>query len=234
MSTELGKIHALFCYPVKSMAGHEIDAAKMGWHGIEGDRRFAFRRMNDQGGFPWLSASRLPELLLYKPIGTSPEYILTPEGRELELKGEELRAEISFRYGAELELMQLRQGIFDESSISVISLATIRRIEQESGRPLEIHRFRPNIVIDTLSDEPFIEDQWIGQSLVFGEESDAPSVHVLMRDKRCVMINLDPATAQADPRVMQSTIRLNENNAGIYCTVTNPGMLSVGRNLSIR
>src|SRR5437868_9873121 len=66
---ELGRISAIFRYPVKSMAGELLDVAKLDWHGIEGDRRLAFRRLNDKSGFPWLSASKLPELLLYKPFG---------------------------------------------------------------------------------------------------------------------------------------------------------------------
>jgi hypothetical protein len=233
MAIELGRIHALFRYPVKSMAGEERHTAGLGWYGIEGDRRFAFRRMNVHSDFPWLSASRLPELLLYKPMQTSPVTVCTPEGRELELHSEELRAEISNRHGAEVQLMQLKQGIFDETSISLISLATIRRIEQESGRSLEILRFRPNIVIETLNDEPFGEDHWVGQRIIFGTDTDVPSVHVVMKDLRCVMINLDPATAQADRRVMESTTRLNQNYAGVYCTVTNTGVLEVGQKLSL-
>ena len=66
---ELGRISAIFRYPVKSMAGELLDVAKLGWHGIEGDRRFAFRRATDTSGFPWLTAGKLPELLLYKPFG---------------------------------------------------------------------------------------------------------------------------------------------------------------------
>ena len=34
--------------------------ATIGWHGLDGDRRFAFRRIGDASGFPWLSASKLP------------------------------------------------------------------------------------------------------------------------------------------------------------------------------
>ncbi len=231
MSIEIGKIHSVFHYPVKSMAGEETATANLGWHGIDGDRRFAFRRMNDDGGFPWLSASRLPELLLYKPGNTSHLHVRTPDGRELELRGDELRVEISLKHGAEVELMQFRQGIFDEASISIISLATIRRIEQEAGRPLEIQRFRPNLVIDTLNDEPFAEDKWVGRNIRFGEEINAPAVNVIMKDKRCVMINFDPATAESDPRVMESTIRISQNYAGVYCTVTNTGVLNVGQKL---
>src|SRR6185312_1671951 len=65
---ELGRISAIFRYPVKSMAGESLDVARLGWHGLEGDRRFAFRRLTDKSEFPWLSASKLPELLLYKPF----------------------------------------------------------------------------------------------------------------------------------------------------------------------
>lgn len=64
----LGRVCEIVRYPVKSMAGVAADSAFLGWHGLEGDRRFAFRRMGDDSGFPWLSASRLPQLLLYQPV----------------------------------------------------------------------------------------------------------------------------------------------------------------------
>ena len=72
MGIELGKIAFLFRYPVKSMAAERLDAATLGWHGFEGDRRLAFRRLADDGGYPWLTASRLPELLLYQPSSAGP------------------------------------------------------------------------------------------------------------------------------------------------------------------
>jgi len=69
MGIELGHISAIFRYPVKSMAGQRLESARIGWHGLEGDRRLAFRCLADRGAFPWLTSSRLPELLLYEPIG---------------------------------------------------------------------------------------------------------------------------------------------------------------------
>src|SRR5262245_45214442 len=59
MIIHLGCIHELARYPVKSMAGISTDSAFLGWHGLQGDGRFAFRRLNDNSGFPWLTASRL-------------------------------------------------------------------------------------------------------------------------------------------------------------------------------
>jgi MOSC N-terminal beta barrel domain len=38
MPIEIGTIEAIFRYPVKSMRGESLDAAALGWHGLEGDR----------------------------------------------------------------------------------------------------------------------------------------------------------------------------------------------------
>src|SRR5678815_3254734 len=86
MIIHLGHVHEVVRYPVKSMAGIATDSAFIGWHGLQGDRRFAFRRLNDNSGFPWLSAGRLPALILYQPTGLDekeeplPTHVRTPEG----------------------------------------------------------------------------------------------------------------------------------------------------------
>src|SRR5580704_5264638 len=67
MLTEIGLVEAIFRYPVKSMGGERLDVADLGWHGLDGDRRLAFRRIDDRSGFPWLSAGKLPDLLLFSP-----------------------------------------------------------------------------------------------------------------------------------------------------------------------
>src|SRR5262245_41194003 len=67
MPIEIGQIEALFRYPVKSMRGEPLDAATLGWHGLDGDRRLAFRRLEERGGFPWLIASKHPDLILFTP-----------------------------------------------------------------------------------------------------------------------------------------------------------------------
>lgn len=136
----LGKISAIYRYPVKSMAGELLDVAKLGWHGIEGDRRFALRRLNDKSNFPWLTASKLPELILYKPFRLGgnydelpPTHVRTPDGKELELQSDELREEISRRFGSDVELMNLKAGVFDEASMSVITSSTVQCIEPRIG-----------------------------------------------------------------------------------------------------
>ena len=240
---EPARISAIFRYPVKSMAGELLDVARLGWHGIEGDRRLAFRRLTDKSGFPWLTASTLPELLLYKPFGLDsnanskngellPTHVRTPDGKEYELGSDELREELSSRYGSDLELMNLKHGIFDEACISVISLSTVHGVARESGRGVDLcdlRRFRPNVVIETDSAEPFQEDKWVGRTLMFGEGTSGAAVRVTMRDERCVMVNLDPDTAERDAEVMKTVVRMNENYAGVYGTVVRAGELRVGQ-----
>jgi len=245
---QVGRICEIVKYPVKSMAGTRTESAFLGWHGLEGDRRFAFRRLGDDGSFPWLSASRLPELLLYQPLALDepggeslPTHVRTPHGLQLELRSAELNAEISRRCGSNVELMNLKHGIFDEATISVISLATMAGIGREAGLELDRRRFRANIVVDTERTEPFLEDEWVGGTLVFGDLSEPrgvgaagePAVNVTMPDLRCVMINLDPETAEKDARVMKTVVRLNQNNAGVYATVVRTGQLRVGDRVSL-
>ena len=232
----LGHISAIFRYPVKSMAGEPLDFARLGWHGIEGDRRFAFRRLNDKGDFPWLSASKLPELILYKPCGLDsssaellPTHVRTPDGNEYELHSHELREEISTRYGSDVELMNLKAGIFDEASVSVITRSTVQCIERESGREVDLRRFRANVVIESDSAEPFAEDRWVGQTLMFGEGDNSAAVKIYMKDERCRMVNLDPDTAERDVQVMRTVARLNQNYAGGYGTVVRAGELRLGQ-----
>jgi len=237
---ELGNVWELVRYPIKSMAGTATESGFLGWHGLDGDRRFAFRRVGDDSGFPWLTASRVPELILYHPAGLDestgeplPTHVRTPDGRHMELRSVELQREVSERFGSSVEMMKFKHGIFDEGSVSVISLATIAGIGGEAGVDLDRRRFRANIVLDTRDSEPFQEDEWVGGTLVFGSSEPKPAVSVTMRDLRCIMVNLDPDTGTQDPRVMKTVVRLNKNNAGVYGTVVQTGMIRVGDPVSL-
>src|SRR5258708_4223809 len=133
MPIEIGHVEAIFRYPVKSMGGERLEVAKLGWHGLDGDRRLAFRRLDDRSGFPWLTASRLPDLLLFAPQrredgGDLPTHILSPDGNAMPVFGEELAAEVGRRHGAPVQMMQLNHGIFDEASLSVIASDTVSEI----------------------------------------------------------------------------------------------------------
>src|SRR6266404_3219680 len=242
MLIEIGHVEAIFRYPVKSMGGERLEAANLGWHGLDGDRRLAFRRMDDRSGFPWLSASKLPGLLLFTPHRKEdadraqgdphlPTHIRTPDGEEMPVFGDDLAKEVGRRYGAPVQMMQLKHGIFDEASISVIASDTVREISRLAGQTPDARRFRPNVVVRLLRPVPFHEDEWLGGVLSFGEGDDAPAITVTMRDVRCSMVNLDPDSANPAPEVLKAVVRANQNTAGIYGAVTRIGRLGVGQTI---
>jgi len=231
MPIEIGEVAVVFRYPVKSMRGERLEAARLGWHGLEGDRRLALRRMDDRGGFPWLTASKLPELVLFAPHGDPVTQIRIPDGTEMPVFGEDLATEVGRRHGAPVQMMQLNQGIFDEASISVITLDTVGEIGRLAGQSPDARRFRPNIVVRLLRSVPFQEDAWLGGALSFGGADDGPAVTVTIRDIRCSMVNLDPDSAKPAPEVLKAVVRANQNTAGIYATVTRTGELAVGQSI---
>jgi len=160
--------------------------------------------------------------------------VRTPDGEEMPVFGEALATEIGHRLGAPVQMMQLRHGIFDDASISVIASDTVREIGRLAGLGADVRRFRPNVVVRLLRSTPFQEDEWIGGMLVFGEGHDAPSVSVTAHDVRCSMVNLDPDSAAPAPEMMKAIVRANQNNAGIYGAVTGIGELAIGQVVRVR
>jgi uncharacterized protein YcbX len=241
MLTEIGHVEAIFRYRVKSMRGERLDTVELGWHGLTGDRRLALRRIDDRSGFPWLTAGKLPELVLFAPErreggapGDLATHVRTPEGEELPVFDPALAAEAGRRCGSPVQMMQLKQGIFDEASVSLIASDTVREIARLAGRSLDVRRFRPNVVVRLLRPVPFQEDEWLGGVIAFGEGDGAPAVAVTMRDERCSMVNLDPDSASAAPEVLKAIVRANRNYAGIYGAVTGVGRLAVGQSVFLR
>jgi hypothetical protein len=236
MPIKVGEVEALFRYPVKSMGGESLQVADLGWHGLGGDRRLAFRRVDDRGGFPWLTATRLPELILFAPQrqgtaphGDLPTHVRTPEGEELAVFSQELAAEVGRRHGSPVEMMYLDRGIFDEASISVITSATVGEVGRLAAQRPDVRRFRPNILVASLPAIPFEEDAWVGGVLWFGDDDEAAAIAITNRDERCSMVNLDPGSASPAAEMLKAIVRVRDNKAGVYGTTTRRGSLAVGQ-----
>jgi uncharacterized protein len=236
MHIKVGEVESLFRYPVKSMRGERLETADVSWHGLQGDRRFAFRRAGDRSGFPWLTAGKLPELILYtphRPAGTDdgdgPTHVRTPEGEDLTLFGPELAARIAGRHGGPVEMTYLNRGIFDEASISLITSSTVAAAAQLAARAGDVRRFRPNLVIASERSIPFEEDDWVEGVLTFGEDRNAATITVTNRDERCGMVNFDPDSAHADPEVLKAIVSSRGNRLGVYGAVTRPGRIAAGQ-----
>ena len=169
---EVGRVNALWRYPVKSMAAEALRSVDVGWHGLAGDRRWAFIRPGmERSGFPWLTIREAPQLWRYAPYFTEPEdaeasktVVRTPDGSELEVADPALAA----HFGDGVRVMKQYSGVFDTMPLSLLTVQSVEELSASVGSPLTSSRFRPNILIDAPSGGSFPEDSWTGSVLRIG------------------------------------------------------------------
>lgn len=131
-------------------------------------------------------------------------------------------------------MMHMKHGVFDEGAVSVITSDTVREIGNLAGRATDVRQFRPNILVRSRRPKIFEEDQWVGGTLLFGDDDTGPAISVTLRDLRCSMMNLDPDSARAAPEILKTVVRENDNNAGVYGTVVRSGRLAVGQTIRLQ
>jgi uncharacterized protein YcbX len=222
----VGTVAELWRYPVKSMAGERLDRAEVSWHGVEGDRRWAFVRPGlERSNFPWLTIRERPEMAHFTPSFSDPgrpddsaTIVRTPEGEELDVADPALAA----RLGDGVRVIKQNRGIPDIAPLSLMSTATIAGLARLVEARLDVRRFRPNLLVDVSGDFP--EDDWVGRVLRIG----GARMRVDQRDRRCVMINVDPDTTERDAAVLKAVARERDTCLGVYGTTVQPGPVAVG------
>ena len=224
----VGRIVSLFRYPVKSMTSDSLDSVEVGWNGLAGDRRWAFVREGlVSNGFPWMTIRQRADMWQYRPRFVEPDrpdvsqtMVMTPSGEELDVVDPSLAAQL----GEGVRVIRQTRGIFDTLPLSLISTRTIDALSALTGLTLSPGRFRPNILVETFDDTEFPEDGWVGSIVSFGNVK----MRVDKRDKRCVVTNVDPDSAERDPVVLRTIQASRESCLGVYGSTVQPGRLSVG------
>lgn len=227
---EVGRVAALWRYPVKSMAAEQLDSADLSWHGLAGDRRWAFvRDLPARNGFPWLTIREKPDLVRYRPWpaepdrpDASPVLVTTPSGEKLDVADPALAAEL----GDGVRVMKLNRGLFDSAPLSVLSTQSVDGLSRLLGdAEVDPLRFRPNVLIEAVDTAPaFPEEAWIGATLAIG----GARLHLDRRDKRCMIVNVDPVTARRDPGILRAIARQRDVCFGVYASPVAPGPVAVG------
>jgi len=222
-----GRIAALWRYPVKSMAAEELDGVEVSWHGLAGDRRWAFIRDGQvRSGFPWLTIRERPELAHYRPrfadpdrLSASPVLVRTPGGSELDVADPALAAEL----GPGVRVIKQERGVFDTMPLSLLTTQTLADLGRLVGAGLAAGRFRPNLLVDAAG-RGFPEDAWVGRVLRIGELR----MRVDLRDQRCVMVTIDPVTLRRNPAILRAIARDRDARFGVYGSTVAPGRVMVG------
>ena len=224
--TEVGRVAALWRYPVKSMGAEPLEEIEVSWHGFAGDRRWAFVRAGlERSGFPWLTIRERSNMGHYLPSFVDPSrpdasrsVVCTPAGDELEVVDPALATEL----GEGVRVIKQDRGVFDAMPLSLVSSQTVAALGTLVGSELDPLRFRPNLLIEAT--EPFEEETWVGSVLQVG----GMRMRVDQQDKRCVIVTVDPLTSERNPAILRTLAQERDTRVGVYGSTVSPGRVAVG------
>ncbi len=230
----LGTVESLWRYPVKSMRGEELDEVFVGYSGIKGDRLFAFNSSASRKEFPYFTGRDQRQMLRYRPHFLRPNEesertieVETPAGDTIAIDDPALieRLRLGLDGQHQLTLMRSDRAMTDCHPVSIISLQTVRTLGEETGLTLDKRRFRANVYLDLTAADGFAEDAFVGRSLRIGPTA---IISIVKRDGRCMMITLDPDTAEKEPALLKTVAQAHDGMAGVYGTVKVEGIIRRG------
>ncbi len=203
----IGKLERIRRYPVKSLTGETLEAARVLDDGLEGDRTTALlvRGEHPRAG---------------KPYRGKEGPMLHTQARP----GEAIAS--ASRAGVSVEIAEAAR-YFDAAPISILVDRWLDGLRAALGYAVEYERFRANLTIRADAAFARSEAELVGTLLRLGD--------VLLRVRspieRCVVTTYAPDGSGRDPRVLRWLAQERDAIAGIYCIVERPGTVNVGDDL---
>jgi uncharacterized protein YcbX len=256
----VGTVESVWRYPVKSMRGEELDEIFAGYAGVYGDRLFAFESSASPKGFPFFTGRDQRQMIRYRARFRNPEKaarpvnlveaessganpisanasdlvveVETPNGKTFSIDDpaliEDLGAGLEGKH--ELKLLRSDKAITDCRPLSIFALQSAKKLGEETGVNVDKRRFRANIYLDLTDADGFAENAFVGKTLRIGSKA---VVSVLERDPRCMMITLDPDTAEKTPAILKAVAQAHEGMAGLYGAVLAEGTIRKGDSVEL-
>jgi uncharacterized protein YcbX len=251
----IGQVDSLWRYPVKSMRGEEMEEMFAGYAGVYGDRLFAFKTSVGPKGFPYFTGRDQRQMIRYRarfrdpdkaarpvnlleaesngaaPLSANEEELMidveTPDGKVFAINDpaltDDLRTGLDGKH--ELTLLRSDRALVDCGPLSLFSIQTARKLAEETGSAIDKRSFRANVYLDLTSLDAFAEDEFVGRRLRIGSKA---VITVLKRDSRCMMITLDPDSAEKTPAILKNVAQAHDGKVGVYAAVLTEGMIRKG------
>lgn len=208
------------------MGGEALDAVDLDHRGIVGDRWFAVE--DEQGYLASGKATqrfrRRDAVFDYRAV-TSVEGLVEVRaaGASWSVGDPALDAELSAAMGSAVRVTpEAEVPHQDAGAVSLVGTATLAWCAQQLGVDADPRRLRVNVVFE--SDEPFIEDSWVGQSIRIG----ATVLTVAARIQRCRTIDVAQDDAAAEHRWLAPLGEHRDLRVAVYADVAIPGRIAVG------
>jgi uncharacterized protein YcbX len=228
-------------WPVKSMGGEALAAARLDWRGVGGDRAHALldRRAGREGR--WLTVRQAPRLLAWSaaypdapddrldPADPPPPRLRAPYGTAWGWGDPGLDEALAADLGLAVRRHRDLGGQQDlQASVLVTTEASRRVVAEALGRPLDLRRFRTNLHLE-LDAPAFAEERWEGGRLRVGEVTLA----LAHPCARCVIPTRDPDDLSRWPELLRWLHRRRGALFGINATVLAAGRVRVGDQVTV-
>ena len=208
-------ITEIWRYPVKSMAGEQLQSAHLTTMGIDGDR--VIQVQNAQGRV--VTSRTYPELLgLHATLDELGQPVV--DGMLWSDAG--VLASVNRIVGPGAKLV--RDESLERFDVLPLLVATDGAIAV-FGR--DRRRLRPNLVIGGVNG--LDERTWPGRRLVVGEVV----IHIEDLRGRCIVTTFDPDTLAHDPNVLRDIVKRFAGKLALNCDVIEGGSISVGQEVKL-
>ncbi len=208
----LGRVGAIWRYPMKSLAAEPLESTPVEAGGIPGDRAGALlvRTGHARAG-------------------------KTFRGKEHNLLHTTARVEDAVQMAARRGVVvepeaEPERHYFDDAPLSLIFDRWIGEVEAALETRLDPRRWRPNFYARADAGFTFAESDLLGAAIEIGDAV------VRVRDTigRCITTTYDVETGESDEDVLLYVAQKRANVMGVYCDVELAGMVRAGDALRLR
>jgi uncharacterized protein YcbX len=232
-----GTLGGLARWPVKSMAGERLRAARLDGRGVGGDRTHALLDAGNGRRDRPLTAARAPRLLAWAaaypgvpddaldPAAPPLPSVRAPDGTVWGWDEPGLATAIAADLGVPVRPRRDPAGQQDlERSVLVTTEASRRALEAALGRPVDLRRFRTNLHLD-LDAPAFAEERW---------QVGRVTLTLLHPCARCVIPTRDPdGDGSRWPALLRHLHRARAGLFGINARVLHPGRVALGDHVTV-
>jgi hypothetical protein len=234
VSVSLGRIAALWRYPVKSMRGEALQSLAIDERGAIGDRYFALKDSVGRlgSGKATKRFRRIDGLLDFSAATENGVVVIRfPDGHTMRADDPTLGSLLTAACG-----MAITVGSEDHDQITHRDSAPLHLLTEASiawlrarlpDVAIDARRFRPNVVIATEA-VGLVEQDWLGREIAIGDQLVVKAARPTVR---CVMTTLPQAELGAAPAVLRTLSEQNAASLGIYAEVLRPGIARMGDEL---